>query len=557
MPTRRKSPALKVIPLGGVEEIGKNITILEYGNDILIVDCGVSFPTEEMPGIDLVIPDMTYIEENKQKVRGVVLTHGHEDHIGSLPYLLKTVQAPVYGTKLTLMLAEHKLNENRVRGAKLNEIKPRSKVQIGCFAVEFFKTNHSIAGAVGLAITTPVGVVVVTGDFKVDFTPADGEVMDLATVARYGEEGVLLLMSESTNVERPGYTVSEQVIGKNIDELFRNIKGRIIISTFSSNVHRIQQIVDSAARYSRKVAFAGRSMLNITQMAQEMGALKVKPDWVVPIDKISKLKDNKVVIITTGSQGEPMSGLVRMAGGEHNHVEIKQGDTVIFSARPIPGNEKFVNRVINQLYRSGAEVIYDSISDVHTSGHACREELKLMHRLVKPQFFIPMHGEYRHLKKHGLLAESLGMKKSNIFIPEPGRAIEFTKRGTAQWGDTVQNGAVMVDGYGVGDVGNVVLRDRMQLSQDGMVIVVLPMFKNKNRLAGEPEVISRGFVYEKENDEMLDQAKVAVKEIFERYGPRPNVDWSTIKNDVRRDMRKLLYKSTHRSPMILPIIVEI
>lgn len=553
----KQPPKLKVIPLGGVEEIGKNITVLEYANDIIVVDCGVSFPTEEMPGIDLVIPDTTYIEKNKSKVRAVLLTHGHEDHIGALPYLLKNVNVPVYGTKLTLMLAEHKLEENKVKNYKLIEIKPREKRQCGCFQVEFFKTNHSIAGSVGLAITTPVGVVIMTGDFKVDYTPADGEVMDFATLARYGEEGVLLLMADSTNVERAGYTVSEQVVGKNIDDLFRNIKGRIIISTFSSNVHRVQQIIDSAVHYSRKVAFAGRSMVMIAQMAQDMGALKVKPEHLVPIDKINKLKDNKVVIITTGSQGEPMSGLVRMAGGEHSHVEIRQGDTVIFSSRPIPGNEKFINRVINQLYRNGADVVYDSVADVHASGHACREELKLIHRLARPKYFIPLHGEYRHLKKHAMLAESLGMPASHIFLPETGRAIEFTKRGTAAFGDTVQSGVVMVDGFGIGDVGNIVLRDRVHLSQDGLMVVVLPLSKKTNALAGTPEVISRGFVYEKESDELLEEARKVVKALFEKYGEKPNVDWNTIKNDVRRDIRKLLYNRTHRSPMILPIIVEV
>ncbi|MDD3243481.1 MAG: ribonuclease J [Eubacteriales bacterium] len=552
----RQPPKLRVIPLGGVDEIGRNITVLEYGNDMIVVDCGVSFPTEEMPGIDLVIPDTTYIEKNKQKLRAVLITHGHEDHIGALPYLLRNVNVPVYGTKLTLMLAEHKLEEAGVKKYKLVEITPREKRQCGCFSVEFIKTNHSITGSVALAITTPVGVVIMTGDFKVDLTPVDGDVMDFATLARYGEEGVLLLMADSTNVERPGYTVSEQVVGKNIDDLFRNIKGRIIISTFSSNVHRVQQIVDSAVRYSRKVAFAGRSMVMIAQMAQDIGALKVKPENLVPIDKIGKLKDNKIVIITTGSQGEPMSGLVRMAGGEHSHVEIKQGDTVIFSSRPIPGNEKFINRVINQLYRNGAEVVYDSVADVHASGHACREELKLMHRLVKPKYFMPLHGEYRHLIKHAELAESLGMKRANIFIPEVGRPLEITKKQAAAMGDIVPSGAVMVDGSGVGDVGNIVLRDRVQLSQDGMVIVVMPLAKNSSRLMGAPEVISRGFVYEKESDELLEAAKKTVRELFEKYNGK-NVDWSVIKSDVRRDIRKVLYNRTRRSPMILPIIVEI
>ncbi len=546
---------LRIIPIGGVEEIGKNMTVLEYGNDIIVIDSGLSFPTEEMPGIDLVIPDTTYLEKNRQKVRGIVLTHGHEDHIGALPYVLKSINVPVYGTKLTIMLSEYKLAENGVTNAQMKQVAPREKINLGCFVVEFIKTSHSIMDSVALAITTPVGKVVVTGDFKVDYTPIDGEVMDLARFAQLGEEGVLLLMCESTNVERPGYTLSEKVIGRNLDAIFRDVKGRIIISTFSSNIHRIQQIVDAAQHYSRKVCFAGRSMVKIAGMAQELGYLKIRGDSIMPLEKVKSQNDKRLVIITTGSQGEPMSGLVRMADGEHSQVEINPGDTIIFSAKPIPGNEKYVSRIIDQLFRIGANVIYDTMAEIHASGHACREELKLIHTLIKPKYFIPMHGEYRHLKQHAMLAESLGMASKNIFIPENGQVIEIDARGASR-GEPVQAGGIMVDGLGIGDVGNVVLRDRKHLAQDGLVVVVMTLSRERGLLVSTPEIISRGFVYVKENDEMMEDIKRIILRYMDKANQKKLPEMATIKADIRNDLRKFIYEKTKRSPMILPIIID-
>lgn len=560
MTTKKKQPArLRIIPIGGVEEIGKNMTVLEYGNDIIVVDAGLAFPTEEMPGIDLVIPDITYLEKNRQKVRGILLTHGHEDHIGALPYVEKSLNVPIYGTKLTIMLAQYKMAENGLRNIVCNEVVPRQKVQLGCFTVEFIKTSHSIMDSVALAITTPVGVVIMTGDFKVDYTPVDGELMDFARFAQLGEEGVLLLMCESTNVERPGYSLSESHVGSNLNALFRDIKGRIIISTFSSNIHRIQQIIDAAQHYSRKVCFAGRSMIKIATMAQDLGYLKIREDSIVALDKVKNLNDKRLVVITTGSQGEPMSGLVRMAGGDHNQIEIRPGDTVVFSAKPIPGNEKYVNRVIDQLFRMGANVIYDALEEIHASGHACREELKLMHSLVKEKYFIPMHGEYRHLKQHAHLAEDLGVSSKNIFIPENGRVIEFSRDRGASLGELVQAGGVMVDGLGVGDIGNVVLRDRKHLAQDGLLVVVMTVSREQGTLLSPPEVISRGFVYVKESDNMMDDVRRYVNQFMDktRAHSSKTSDWASIKSDLRNDLRRYLYDRTKRSPMILPIIVEI
>lgn len=555
--SRRKSARLKVIPLGGVEEIGKNMTVLEYGNDIVVVDAGLAFPTEEMLGIDHVIPDITYLDKNRQKIRGIVLTHGHEDHIGALPYVLRAIDTPVYGTKLTIMLAQYKLAEAGIENANMKQVEPREKINLGCFVIEFIKTSHSILDSVALAITSPVGRVVMTGDFKIDFTPVDGVVMDLARFAQLGEEGVLLLMAESTNVERPGYTMSEKTVGANLDHFFREAKGRIIISTFSSNIHRIQQIVDSAARYGRKVCIAGRSMVKIAKMAQELGYLKLKDDMVVPLDRVRDQQDKRIVVITTGSQGEPMSGLVRMAGGEHSQIEIRPGDTVIISAKPIPGNEKYVNRVIDQLFRNGANVIYDALAEVHASGHACQEELKLIHTLVKPRYFMPTHGEYRHLKQHALLAESLGMPAKNIFIPQNGRVMEFSEASGAVKTEMVQAGGVLVDGLGIGDVGNVVLRDRKHLAQDGLMAVVMTISREEGTLLAPPEIISRGFVYVKENDGMMEDVRKLIAGSIERARSRKTPDWAVVKSDVKSDLRKFLYEKTKRNPMILPIVVEI
>lgn len=555
---KKKVSRLKVIPLGGVEEIGKNMTVLEYGNDIIVVDAGLAFPTEEMPGIDLVIPDITYLEKNRQKIRGIILTHGHEDHIGALPYVMKTLaNVPIYGTKLTIMLSQYKMAESGITDAVVRQVVPKDKITLGCFGVEFIKTTHSILGSVALAITTPAGVVIMTSDFKVDYTPIDGEVMDLARFAQLGEEGVLLLMADSTNVERPGYSMSEKNVGVNLDAFFREARGRIIISTFSSNIHRIQQIIDSAMRYSRKVCFAGRSMVKIAKMAQEIGYLKVKDDMLVPLDKVKNMNDKRLVVITTGSQGEPMSGLVRMAGGEHSQVEIRPGDTVIFSATPIPGNEKFVSRVIDQLFRMGANVIYDALAEIHASGHACREELKLIHTLVKPKYFIPLHGEYRHLKQHAMLAESLGMSPKNIFIPQNGHVIEFSDARGAMKTDTVQAGGVLVDGLGIGDVGNVVLRDRKHLAQDGLLVVVMTISREEGTMLAPPEVISRGFVYVKENDEIMEDVKKLIVNHIEQSHRKKTLDWASIKSDLKNELRKYVYEKTKRNPMILPIIVEI
>lgn len=551
-----KKKTLKVLPLGGVDEIGKNMTVLEYDNDILVVDCGSAFPDEEMLGIDLVIPDISYLERNRPRVKGILLTHGHEDHIGALPYVLKQLDVPVYATRLTLGLVEVKLAEAGVTGAKLIPIKPRDRVKLGCFEVEFLKISHSIQGSVALAIHTPMGVVFMTGDFKVDYTPVDGEVMDFARIAALGEKGVLLLMADSTNVERPGYTLSERTVGANLDEFFRNAKGRIIITTFSSNVHRIQQIIDNAIRYNRKVCFSGRSMVRVAGVAMELGELNVDPKHIVDATEIKNFPDKKLVVITTGSQGEPMSGLMRMAHQTHAQINIKDGDTVILSATPVPGNEKMVQRLINQLFRCGANVIYNSLAEVHVSGHACQEELKLLHSLVKPRYFVPVHGEYRHLKQHTLLAQTLGMKAKFMKIPQLGHTIEITNNGMSD-GEVVQAGGVLVDGLGIGDVGTVVLRDRRHLSQDGLVVVVVTMASGEGALLGMPEIISRGFIYVKDNDELIMDAKKVVVDVVDRQRNLSGGDWTNLKNQMRTSLNKYFYEKTKRSPMILPIVVEI
>ena len=549
---------LRVIPLGGIEEIGKNMTAIEYGNDIIVVDCGSMFPKDELYGIDLVIPDVSYLEKNADKLRGFVITHGHEDHIGAIPYVFKQVNAPIYCTKLTQALIENKLKENRMQNlVKINCIQAKDVVKIGCFTIEFIKTNHSIAGAVALAITTPVGVVIHTGDFKVDYTPVDGEVNDLASFARYGEKGVLLLMSDSTNAEREGFTMSESKVGECFEKYFdEGIDKRIIVATFASNVHRIQQIVDYAEKYSRKVCFLGRSMENVSKIAVELGELNVNPKTIVTPEKAESMPKEKVVIITTGSQGEPMSGLSRLATGDHTKVKLTKGDMVIVSASAIPGNERMVYRVINNLYRLGVIVIYEALDAVHVSGHACKEELKLILSLTKPKYFMPVHGEYRHLMQHALLAEKLGLDNGNIFMPELGHVLEISKDG-ARFNGNVPSGVIMVDGLGIGDVGNVVLRDRRLLSQDGLVVVCITLSSIDGALLTEPDIISRGFIYMKDNEDLINHSKQMVQTFIEKLSSDKLRDWPYIKNEIRHQLKEFLYAKTKRTPMILPMIIEI
>jgi len=552
----KKKNKLKVIPLGGMEEIGKNMTVFEYGENIIVVDCGLAFPEDEMLGIDLVIPDVTYLEKNAEKVRGIVLTHGHEDHIGALPYVLKRLPVPVYGTELTLALVENKLVEHDMAGkADLRIVKQGQTIQLGPFKVEFIRATHSIADAVSLAIDTPVGMVFHTGDFKIDQTPIEGEPMDLARIAELGKKGILLLMSDSTNVERPGYTMSERVVGDTFDSIFRGAKSRIIVATFASNIHRIQQVLNSAVKYGRKIALCGRSMINVVTTAIRLGYLSFPEDTLIDIDRIKRFKPEELVIITTGSQGEPMSALSRIASSSHKKVEINEGDLVIISASPIPGNEKMVYNVINELFKKGAEVIYDALTDIHVSGHARQEELKLMHRLTKPKFFVPAHGEYRHLKMHAKLAASLGMSEKNIFTMSNGKVLELTSR-SAKIAGTVQSGSVLVDGLGVGDVGEIVLRDRKILSEDGLIIVVATIDSVGNQMA-DLEIISRGFVYVKESEELIEEVKNLAREALIKAVSRRGTNWASIRNAIKDELNTFLYKKTKRRPMIIPIIVEV
>ena len=548
---------VKIIPLGGLNEIGKNMTAIEYKNDIVIIDCGLKFPDEDMFGIDVVIPDITYLLKHRDKVSGIFLTHGHEDHIGALPYVLKQLNVPVYGTKLTLGIVQSKLKEhNLLSTTELITVKPRDVVRLNSVSVEFIKTNHSIADSVAIAVHTPLGAVLHTGDFKVDYTPIDGEPMDFARFAELGKKGVLLMMADSTNVERPGYTMSEKIVGESLCRIFGKSKGRIIVATFASNIHRIQQIIDAAAMYGRKVAVSGRSMENIVQVAIELGYIKIEKENLVSIDQINKYNNDQIVIITTGSQGEPMSALARMATSEHRKVNIVPGDTIIIQATPIPGNEQLVSRVVDQLFKKGAEVVDGSSEAVHVSGHACQEELKLMQTLVKPKQFIPVHGEYRHLKQHGELANSIGVPKSNILIPEIGDVIEVTRNSIKKSG-TVISGQIFVDGLGVGDVGNIVIRDRKHLSQDGILTVVVTLSKENKAIIAGPDIISRGFVYVRESEKLMDEARDIVRDVFTKCEERKITDWSTLKSTVRDELKSFLYEKTKRKPMILPIIMEI
>ncbi len=550
------SQKVRIIPLGGVEEVGKNITAIEYGDDIIVVDCGSIFPKEDMLGIDLVIPDITWLIENRDRVRGYLITHGHEDHIGATPYVLPQVPAPVYGTRLTLALIEAKLREHHIQNIQLNTVKPHDVVKLGSFTAEFIHVNHSIPGACALAITCPAGIIVHSGDFKIDYTPVDGQVTDLSALAKLGDKGVLALLCESTNVERKGYTMSEKNIGETFKQQFRDSEGRVIIAMFASNINRLQQVVNCALNYGRKVCFVGRSMINVSQVALELGELVIPPESLIEIDDIENYRDDQILILTTGSQGEPMSGLTRMAYAEHRKLQLKPSDRVIISATPIPGNEKFVSRVIDQIYRCGATVIYNAMAEVHVSGHACQEEIKLMHTLVKPQYFIPVHGEYRMLWQHAELAESLGMAQQNIIVPTPGCVIELSSEELTM-GEPVAVGEVLVDGLGIGDVGNVVLRDRKHLSQEGLIIVAMAFDRSGGVLVSGPDVISRGFVYVRENEDIIEQIQDVVRAIILSYGRIEGTDWPIIKNRIKDELHRFIYDKIKRNPMILPIIVDL
>ena len=553
---KREQNSIKIIPLGGLNEIGKNITAIEYKNDIFVIDCGLKFPDDDMYGIDLVIPDITYLIRNKEKVKGFFITHGHEDHLGALPYILKQLKVPVFGTKLTLGILSVKLKEHYLDNIELNVVKPKDIVKIGNVTLEFIKMNHSIADAVSIAIHTPIGVVFHTGDFKIDFTPIDGEIADLGRIAELGRKGIICMLGESTNVERPGYTISEREIGKTFEEIFGRAKSRIIVATFASNIHRIQQIINAAAVYGKKVAISGRSMENITGVAKELGYIQFNDNILIGIDEVDRCSPDKVVIITTGTQGEPMSALARMASGEHKKVSIVPGDTVIISATPIPGNEKLVSKVINKLFNNGAEVIYDSQAKVHVSGHAFQEELKLMLALARPKFFIPIHGEYRHLKQHTELAATLGVERKNMLIMECGDVAEIKKHSISKIG-TVPSGQVFVDGLGVGDVGNIVLKDRKHLSQDGVLTVVVTIDSQSGVVIAGPDIISRGFVYVRESERLIENVRDIVKDVLSICEENGITDWSILKSNIKDKLRNYLYERTKRRPMILPIIMEI
>ena len=560
MPRAKKDKGkIRIIPLGGLQEIGKNLTVIEYENDMIVVDCGLAFPDEDMLGVDLVIPDVTYLEQNSDRLRGIFLTHGHEDHIGAIPYVLRSVQPPVYGTKLTLGIVKHKLEEHALPFAPdLRTVNAGDTVRAGAISVEFIRVNHSIADACCLAIHTPLGTVIHTGDFKLDITPIQGEMMNLTRLGELGKKGVLMLLCESTNAERPGFTPSEKKVGRSLEYIFTsNPNKRIVISTFSSNVHRVQQIIDISAQHGRKVAVTGRSMLNIVSAAVELGYMKVPKGVLVDISEIKRFKPEQVTLITTGSQGEPMSALYRMAYSDHQQVTLGRGDLVVLSSSPIPGNEKLIGRIINELSRNGVEVLHDSAMAVHVSGHACQEELKLMQALTKPRYFMPIHGESRHLAANRELALEMGIPDRNIFLSEIGKVLEIDVRG-ARYAGTVPAGQILVDGYGVGDVGNVVLRDRRHLAQDGLIVVVATIDEEHKLLLSGPDVVSRGFVYVRENEPLMDEAKQVVQRSLEaglRFGDAR--DRMRLKTRVRDDLSKFLFHKTGRKPMILPVIMDV
>lgn len=544
--------------MGGLNEIGKNMTVFEYGDDIFVVDCGIAFPDDDMPGVDLVIPDTAYLEKNKDRVRGIVITHGHEDHIGALPFVLKKINVPVYGTKLTIGLIENKLKEHNILSScKLNRMKPGDIIKLGkAFSVEIIRSNHSIAGAVALAIKTPVGVVVHTGDFKIDSTPIEGEMIDLTRLGELGREGVLLLMSDSTNVERKGYTMSESTVGGKFDEIFKNCSKRIIVATFASNVHRVQQIINAAAKYGRKVAVSGRSMENVVEVAIMLGYMTIPEKTLISIDDIKRYRDDQLVIVTTGSQGEAMSALFRMAYSDHRKVELTPNDLIIISASPIPGNEKTISRVINELFRHGTEVIYESLAEVHVSGHACQEELKMMLALTKPKFFMPVHGEYRHLHRHMQLGMQMGIDERNIFIMENGRVLEIDNSSAKMLG-MVPSGKLLVDGLGVGDVGNIVLRDRKHLSNDGLIVCVVSISEDTGEIVAGPDIISRGFVYVREAEDLMEEARKVTKTALDKCIAKGATDWSALKLAMRNALSDFMFAKTKRSPMILPVVMEV
>mgnify|MGYP003182483790 FL=1 len=547
---------LKIISLGGLNEIGKNITVLEYGKDIIIVDCGLGFPEDDMYGVDLVIADMTYLVKNKQKIRGMFLTHGHEDHIGCIPYAMQQFNCPIHATRLTAGIVRLKLEEHRLdKTVKLFTHEAGETVKAGCFSVEFIHVNHSIADAVSFAIRTPVGTVVITGDFKIDPTAEDG-MIDLTRFGELGREGVLALLCDSTNVERPGFTPSERIVANSFDRQFAGCSQRIIVTTFASNAFRLQSIISAAHKYGRKVAVTGRSMENVLKVSVELGYLKIPNGTLVDINAIKSLPKNKIVIVSTGSQGENMSALYRMAFSGHRQVEIQAGDRVIISASAIPGNEKAIGRIINELYRKGADVVYDKLADLHVSGHACQEELKIIHALTKPRFFIPVHGEQRHLQAHSKLAQTMGMEPKNIFISDIGKVLELTKA-TCKWGGTVPAGKILVDGTGVGDVGSVVLRDRKHLAQDGMIVVVVNLSSEDGSVITGPDIITRGFVYVKESENLIEEMRVIAAHAIDRCIASGSCDWSALKANIKNDLSGYLFKTTKRNPMILPVIMEI
>lgn len=556
MRSDRSENKLKIIPLGGLGEIGKNMTIIRYGDEMIMIDAGLMFPENDMLGIDLVIPDISYVLENRNCLRAIILTHGHEDHIGALPYILKKLSVPVYGTRLTLGILTGRLKEDGVECKNLRSVSSGEIVMIGCFSVGFIRVNHSIPDSVGLSIKTPVGMIVHTGDFKLDYTPIDGKMTDFRRFADLGQRGVLLLMADSTNSEKEGHTPSEKTVGTAFNRVFQNAPGRIVVATFSSNVHRIQQAIDTAIRYRRRVAILGRSMVNVVNISLELGYIHAPEGTIIDIEEIRNYPANKIVIITTGSQGEPMSALTRMAMSDHRQVDIIPGDTVIISATPIPGNEKLVAKTVDNLLRLGANVIHRREEGIHVSGHAARDELRLIHNLIKPKFFMPVHGELHHLFAHAKLAEELGMNRENILVGENGSVFEFT-RDTAKLTGKINAGVIMVDGLGVGDVGNIVLRDRRQLSQDGILIVVVPLNRMSGRIASNPDIVSRGFVYVRESERLMDDARYRVLQTLRRCKEDQISDWMTIKMSIRDSLAQFLFEQTRRRPMILPIIVEV